>query len=615
MYIEKVKITNYRNFGGGAFELELKPFTVILGENNIGKTNLLKALSLIFGEEMAMFRSRSLEVDDIYYGAVEEFRKQVINRKILPKDVAFPEVIVDVILTDLNDDQKAVGANWPLPTDSMTIEKLQITYRYAPSSRFSKQSWVEEIRDNNVDIDQIILPINKYSYRIYGGGDFENICDFQDLSQFKMDFLNALRDAERELVASNGNKLLSRVLLSRGLDKYIDLKLELDKLDQIVKENANIKSIKNNVEDLLDQISLKLKSHDNSVSFSFSSPQIAEILRKLSLIYGFAPIDIARNGLGRNNLLYLSLVLSQIVENNKSDIDEKSYFSLVAVEEPEAHLHPHLQDHLARNLEAIQSDHKEEMQFIVTTHSTHIASKLSLKNTVVMYEKEGKINTHYVLAGIDKDMSSGQLKKEDLVSIQYLRKYLDATKSRMFFAKKLILVEGISEQILIPLLFEKYTKRSIEEVSIEVINVNGIAFSHFLKIIKNGYFLRSVVLTDSDRDTKTENRSLKLKANYESENIKVQISETKTFEVDLIEANQKKTINNPLYKALVSTRPQSGQDFLDATKTEEDTETFFDLISDHKSEFALNLHAAILAGSVSIELPKYIKEGFDFLNA
>lgn len=65
MYIRLLKIKNFRNFGDPPFEMELRPFTLILWENNIGKTNLVNVLGLIFSQEITVFRKRVLEIDDI----------------------------------------------------------------------------------------------------------------------------------------------------------------------------------------------------------------------------------------------------------------------------------------------------------------------------------------------------------------------------------------------------------------------------------------------------------------------------------------------------------------------------------------------------------------------
>ena len=91
MYIKRLTIKNYRNFGDPAFSIDLKPFTLILGENNIGKTNLLNALGLIFSQDVTMFRKRMLELDDINYATLKAFKSKVIDPAISPNGIEFPE--------------------------------------------------------------------------------------------------------------------------------------------------------------------------------------------------------------------------------------------------------------------------------------------------------------------------------------------------------------------------------------------------------------------------------------------------------------------------------------------------------------------------------------------
>lgn len=79
MFISKLEIKNFRNFGDPAFVIALKPFTLLLGENNVGKTNLLVAVSLLFGQELSSTQRRLLDVDDINYGALAKFKRQIAD--------------------------------------------------------------------------------------------------------------------------------------------------------------------------------------------------------------------------------------------------------------------------------------------------------------------------------------------------------------------------------------------------------------------------------------------------------------------------------------------------------------------------------------------------------
>jgi len=117
MYIKKLTIKNFRNIGNPPFEITLKPFTLVIGENNIGKTNLLSAIALLFSQELSVTQRRALEIDDINYDAVAAFKKQVADLGRDAEDVAFPEVLIDAVLTGMTHDQHDVIGDWYVGTD------------------------------------------------------------------------------------------------------------------------------------------------------------------------------------------------------------------------------------------------------------------------------------------------------------------------------------------------------------------------------------------------------------------------------------------------------------------------------------------------------------------
>ena len=384
-------------------------------------------------------------------------------------------------------------------------------------------------------------------------------------------------------------------------------------LEQCVRNNDALREIKEDVAKLLQRVSLQTAVGDNTIDFQFSSPDAVELLKKIGMIYGANPINVDRNGLGRNNLLYISLVLSQVAKAQQAPdgttSDNPTFFRLIGIEEPEAHLHPHLQDHLARNIETIRSENSEAIQLLLSSHSTHVAAKLSLANTVVLFTDSttGRICSHYILDGIDA-------KKEE-ESIRFLSLYLDATKARMFFSRRLILVEGISEQTLIPRFFQLHKGDSLERYGATILNVNGVAFKHFLKIVKNGYFLKCSVLTDRDTGTKTEQRATDLKTEFDDGKvIHVAISQCATFERDLIDANKCGPGKTILLDALTDTRPQLGKGVSDDCQNcDIDADRFFDAIEDYKAEFAFNLSRRIDLGATAVVIPDYIRNAFAFV--
>ena len=575
MYISKITVQNYRNFS--SLELDLQSFTLIIGENNVGKTNLLNAIGLILSPDISFYQKRVLETDDFHYQTVLNFKKQVISEREFSK-LNFPEVRVDLFFEKMNPDQKAVMNDCFINDGITTIgEKAQITYLSSISQIDDlEKKWFLEIKKNLISltkidtetaeqfeqrqIQSISFPIEYYRYILFGGNNETQKVDFSWLSFLRMELLDAMRDAKSQLLAGGRNTLLYSILNTRTVEQTTSTKKDIDsikeklaELNQIItNKNSVFTEIKNDIEQFLKSISEE--DENGLINFQFSGVEESEILKKLSLIYGSEPISIERNGLGRNNLLYISLLLSQLIK----DVDKKKvYFRLIGIEEPEAHLHPTLQVHLSRNI----NEGNEERQVIITSHSTHITSQLDLNNTVVLYKNKGKIEPHYLLNSIPKD------------SKKYLQKYLDATKSTMVFSRKIILVEGISEQLVIPEFFKLYTKETLEKKNITIVNVQGVAIKHFLEVIKAGYFIKCLVFTDSDDNTRADN----LKEKYKDYSvIKIQKTRTYTYEKDLISSNLVGEGKEILLEALVKTRPINGQSLKDSLGTKAiDLESFF----------------------------------------
>ena len=634
MYISNLEIKNFRNFGDPSFVIALRPFTLLLGENNVGKSNLLVAVSLLFSQELSTIQRRTLDTDDFNYDTIARFKLQVVDELVPVDDIEFPEILIEATLDSLTDEQHPVIGDWYSNT---SLTQARVTYRFSLRSNYDARKWINETRlaieevrklDQSQNItksvnDYLMLiefPISEYRYTIYGGGRPANECEAYLLRMLRAEVLDALRDAERELVGGGEQRLLYRVLRQSSDSRYTEVKRLLGDLKQAIDVDPSLTEITTDVETLLKLVSLETPGETHSIGLQFAAPEAAEIFKKIGMTYGSNPMTVARNGLGRNNLLYIALLLSQLAKATDPTIGDDSFvaFRFVGIEEPEAHLHPHLQDHLARNIAEVRDSHSEKLQLILTSHSTHIAAKLDLKNTAVLFRGiDGLLRSHYVLDGIDE--------QSDKAAVRFLSLYLDATKSRMFFARRLILVEGIAEQTVIPVLFEQKEGKSLESIGCTVLNVNGVAFRHFLTIVKNGYFRQCVVLTDSDEGTKTENRAESLRKDYSSvSHISVSTTTLTTFEKDLIEANKSGEGRDLLFTALTLTKPINGPKFKTKTGTADiNVEDFFSEIEKYKAEFAFSIAAVVSDESKmalkekriakKLTIPPYILSAFDFV--
>jgi len=148
----------------------------------------------------------------------------------------------------------------------------------------------------------------------------------------------------------------------------------------------------------------------------------------------------------------------------------------------------------------------------------------------------------------------------------------------------------------------------------QIVNVNGVAFRNFLTVVNNGYFIKSAVITDSDSETKTKDRAINLKKDFDGKHIQVCISDQTTFEKELIAANSTGTGRTLLNKAIKNTRPNKSKepDVVKQFTKKLIPDEVFELIGEHKAEFAFDLLNELDNNSKFI-IPPYIIDAFKFV--
>ena len=199
------------------------------------------------------------------------------------------------------------------------------------------------------------------------------------------------------------------------------------------------------------------------------------------------------------------------------DKENREGLRLGLIEELEAHLHPQAQMQVIETLQK-----QEKVQLIITTHSPNLASKIKLGNLIICSG-----NNAFPMG---KDYT--KLKEDSYV---FLEKFLDVTKSNLFFAKGVILVEGWAEEILIPSL-AKAIGIDLTAKGVSVVNIGNVGFDHYSKIFlrKNAPFMDIpvAVVTDCDvREYELDGNEYERKDNIDSERkSKINEIESKSFE-------------------------------------------------------------------------------------
>lgn len=486
MFISKMLIENFRSFERTEVEFH-EGINVLIGHNNCGKSNLLAAMALIFDNSI----SKQLEVDDFYNGISVEKLKE-----------SSPKIKITITISQSKDenlmsDELVTVSSWLISLE--TPYQAQIQYEYFLSSG-EEENYKKRVSgiDNAKEIWKIIKSeyIRLYTYKIWTGNP-ENrvVVDSDSLRKFDYQFLNAIRDVERDMF-SGRNTLLKRVI-----DFFMDYEVKSDdKLD----ENQKAEKIKErkdefsaNAEEIIQKLHIRLEAGNQEIlsyakdigaSFDKSEPGFegelteSELYSVLKLIIkqetGMTlPVD--KNGLGYNNLIFMSLLLAKM----QADSDGKymgsnaKVFPMLVIEEPEAHLHPTMQDKFIKFLNK-NIEQKKVKQVFITTHSTFITAAVQLDDLICLYRDGNKACVAYPERTFWKDTDGTEINE---TSKKYVQRFLDATKSNMLFAERIIMVEGIAEQLLIPVLAE-YIGTSLADNHVAVLQVGGRYFEHFLRL-------------------------------------------------------------------------------------------------------------------------------------
>lgn len=506
MYIANISIENFRGFSGKkVIELNEK-LNIFIGHNNSGKTTVIKALQILFDTSYSKKLSindfnRQLSINDLKANPPQVVISSILKENEGEAEYSEDIVLVSTMLTKIQRPYEAkITYDFFLPEKE--IEEYRATMA-AISSPNIEEYWSE--------IEHSFL--SKYVWKLYGGDEkLKTVIDNDVLNKFDFEFMQPIRDVERDL-SSGSNSLLKEVI-----DFFIDYEIKNDTTKTKDQIKGNLQKVKREFAESSQQLMTKLQGRltagekqivtyadDTGATFDESSPHFSGVLNETTLYSALRltledktgiKLPPANNGLGYNNLIYIALLLARMQKDAMGEYygSNAKLFSVLAIEEPEAHLHPSLQ---YRFLKFLNDNMKSNVrQIFISTHSPNITAASKLDNLIVLNKEKEDIEIAYPGRVFD------QKNKNDKASKAYIERYLDVTKSDMLFAQRIILVEGISEQLLLPT-FTRYLKSDLVDSHVAVINIGGRYFSHFLKLFdrdKSEYAInkRVAVITDLD---------------------------------------------------------------------------------------------------------------------
>ena len=192
---------------------------------------------------------------------------------------------------------------------------------------------------------------------------------------------------------------------------------------------------------------------------------------------------------GHLNMIYMALKIVEYELNRTREL-----INIMIIEEPEAHIHTHIQRTLFDKLKIT----KDYTQIITTTHSTHLAEVSEIRNVNILKTVDGKSVAMQPNKGLDS-FGTEKLKIRNLTLSECIERYLDAKRSVLLFSKGVMLIEGDGEEILIPNMIKVAFGVSLDELGIGIVNVGSVAFEYMASLFGEERIKRScAIVTDED---------------------------------------------------------------------------------------------------------------------
>ena len=442
--IDRLRISNFR--GLEDFKINLSKTTVLTGVNNAGKTTVLKALQLALGNRAF------ITTDDLYIKQAIRADKIIIDIRIIPVDEKGKRIQLFDEIWESTFKEIAIM----FETDGNAYFPLRTVLEYnAFKGDFDKtQSVLKEWESNDIEwkkLESSRLKLSTESLPFY--------------------YIEAQRDVveDMRLRTSFLGKMLSQVSKSYSSN-------DIEALEELIK-NINEEAI--NRSDILTIIQVALSGVDATIDNKGSNIAITPFAKKIRDLNKNITIEYGEkddafmmdyHGMGTrswSSLLTFKAFLNQI-QISAEKTEDTPYFPIIAIEEPEAHLHPNAQKKLYHQINEMPG------QKIISTHSPYVAACAELSEIRDLYKnkKDGKV---YVGALDCEIISPNDLRK--------IRQKVINTKGEILFSKALVLFEGETEEQAFPIMAEKYFRCSASELGIDFVGVGGAGqYYPFIKL-------------------------------------------------------------------------------------------------------------------------------------
>ncbi len=515
MYLNYLQIVNYKNLKATRFQFS-KGANTIIGENDSGKSNAMTAIRMLLDDSYYYNTKRLTESDfsdcinwrghwiilsAIFSEITSEDKQTEVCAELIPdkENESFLKSYIKSgdenigVITLFIRPQKSIRKKLCQAKDKKSFDDIRNAiklsdYEFYYTSRaqtdFTQRNIYREIV-GDIDSGECVDP-DKDNDAILG----RKLCISDVQNHISVVFIDALRDVTYEM-----HKPKNPI---RRIVESIESKINDVEIDNIKKNIVELNKSISEVEQvgiIADSINKKLVDMIGMVY----SPEIAlasemkDDLKTLSRYLSMKPSrqsDLELLGLGHLNMIYMALKIVEYEFNRTREL-----INIMIIEEPEAHIHTHIQKTLFDKLNIS----KDYTQIIMTTHSTHLSEVSEIRNVNVL-KSIGNIS--YAMHPINEldEFGTNNLLIKNLKLSDCIERYLDAKRSVLLFSKGVILVEGDGEEILIPNMIKQAFGISLDELGIGLVNVGSTSFEYIACLFSDERINRYCsIITDLDK--------------------------------------------------------------------------------------------------------------------
>jgi predicted ATP-dependent endonuclease of OLD family len=519
MYLKTINIKNYRLLNDVEIELDTAT-TIIVGQNNTGKTSMMNLINKVTRGDKLTFHDYPISCRDGFYKATASCLDNKLSYSDFTKNVLCPSIKF-IVRYDLEEPSQPLGTLVPfiIDTDIDTTTAIVLAeYRFSISEEDFKECFSTEQNEyesnEEISYEFIQKTIKKrfpdFFDLIIEAVNPNDVSDKQsktrnELSElFPIYFIRAERGMDESEQANKNplSPILSRLFKNDIEDMYPEVQDETQKLRRLVeKTNEGIEKETNILLADIVQKSIDF-GYPNAEEMQFKAiTQITleeQIKDHTDLAYVEQGLDeelpSTYNGLGYKNLIKIVFALAEFSKQIANNIEIA--VPLLFLEEPESHMHPQLQQTFVKFLtKVLNKISTKTIQVLLTTHSSHIANAVFFNQIRYVQKQKNRV--------LLKDIGEFYATNKD--NADFIHKYLTINRCDLFFADKVILIEGTAERLLIPDMIRKCGEAGLYKSKVpqlpsqyySLVEVGG-AYAHKFYPFLEFLGIPSLIITDID---------------------------------------------------------------------------------------------------------------------